>query len=228
MRPLNSPNSASGIGSYDQLIQQYQQHQNQPQFRLQQMSAVGQPYRDQGMKSLQPLVTPDPYGLLGLLSVIRMSDPNLTSLALGIDLTTLGLNLNSADNLHKTFGSPWSDEPAKGDPEFNVPQCYYAKQPPPLNQAYFSKFQLDTLFYIFYSMPKDEAQLYAANELYNRGWFYHRDHRWWFMRVTNMEPLVKTNTYERGSYICFDPNTWETVRKVCIPRYIINLSILFF
>ncbi|XP_019177549.1 PREDICTED: probable NOT transcription complex subunit VIP2 [Ipomoea nil] len=213
LRPLNSPNSASGIGSYDQLIQQYQQHQNQPQFRLQQMSAVGQPYRDQGMKSLQPLVTPDPYGLLGLLSVIRMSDPNLTSLALGIDLTTLGLNLNSADNLHKTFGSPWSDEPAKGDPEFNVPQCYYAKQPPPLNQAYFSKFQLDTLFYIFYSMPKDEAQLYAANELYNRGWFYHREHRLWFMRVTNMEPLVKTNTYERGSYICFDPNTWETVRK---------------
>nr|GMD15799.1 probable NOT transcription complex subunit VIP2 isoform X1 [Ipomoea batatas] len=137
LRPLNSPNSASGIGSYDQLIQQYQQHQNQPQFRLQQMSAVGQPYRDQGMKSLQPLVTPDPYGLLGLLSVIRMSDPNLTSLALGIDLTTLGLNLNSADNLHKTFGSPWSDEPAKGDPEFNVPQCYYAKQPPPLNVSYF-------------------------------------------------------------------------------------------
>lgn len=136
LRPLNSPNSASGIGSYDQLIQQYQQHQNQPQFRLQQMSAIGQPYRDQGMKSLQPQVTPDPYGLLGLLSVIRMSDPNLTSLALGIDLTTLGLNLNSADNLHKTFGSPWSDEPAKGDPEFNVPQCYYAKQPPPLNVSY--------------------------------------------------------------------------------------------
>ncbi|KAF3657869.1 hypothetical protein FXO38_13491 [Capsicum annuum] len=62
-------------------------------------------------------------------------------------------------------------------------------------------------------MPKDEAQLYAANELYNRGWFYHREHRLWFMRVANMEPLVKTNAYERGSYICFDPNTWETIRK---------------
>ena len=75
----------------------------------------------------------DPFGLLGLLSVIRMSDPDLTSLALGIDLTTLGLNLNSTENLHKTFGSPWSDEPAKGDPEFSVPQCYYAKQPPQLH-----------------------------------------------------------------------------------------------
>ncbi|GAV71406.1 NOT2_3_5 domain-containing protein [Cephalotus follicularis] len=214
LRPLNSPNSVSGIGSYDQLIQQYQQHPNQSQFRLQQMSAVNQSFRDQNMKSMQAAQsTPDPFGLLGLLSVIRMSDPDLTSLALGMDLTTLGLNLNSTENLHKTFGSPWSDEPAKGDPEFNVPQCYYAKQPPVLHQGYFSKFTMDTLFYIFYSMPKDEAQLYAAYELYNRGWFYHKEHRLWFIRVPNMEPLVKTNTYERGSYHCFDPNSFETIRK---------------
>ncbi|KAE9459771.1 hypothetical protein C3L33_08324, partial [Rhododendron williamsianum] len=152
LRPLNSPNTVSGMGSYDQLIQQYQ-HQNQSQFRLQQMSGLNQSYRDQGVKSMQSAqAAPDSFGLLGLLSVIRMSDPDLTSLALGIDLTTLGLNLNSTENLHKTFGSPWSDEPAKGDPEFI--------------QSYFLKFPMDTLFYIFYSMPKDEAQLFAANELY--------------------------------------------------------------
>ncbi|XP_043701972.1 probable NOT transcription complex subunit VIP2 [Telopea speciosissima] len=214
LRPLNSPNSVSGIGSYDQLIQQYQQHQNQSQFRLQQMSAVNQSFRDQGPKSMQvPQAVPDRFGLLGLLSVIKMSDPVLMSLALGIDLTTLGLNLNSTDNLHKTFGSPWSDEPAKGEPEYSVPECYYTKPPPVLHQMYFSKYQLETLFYVFYSMPKDEAQLYAANELCNRGWFYHKENRLWFIRITNMEPLVKTNTYERGSYLCFDPNTWETVRK---------------
>lgn len=130
------------------------------------------------MKSMQTAQsTPDPFGLLGLLSVIRMSDPDLTSLALGIDLTTLGLNLNSSENLHKTFGSPWSEEPAKGDPEFSVLQCYYAKPPPALHvrhyffsfiflcpyfllfmwanscvvqQGYFAKFTLETLFYIFY------------------------------------------------------------------------------
>ncbi|CAL5349282.1 unnamed protein product [Camellia sinensis] len=214
LRPLNSPNTVSGMGSYDQLIQQYQQHQSQSQFRLQQMSGVNQSYRDQGVKSMQaPQAAPDPFGLLGLLSVIRMSDPDLTSLALGIDLTTLGLNLNSTENLHKTFGSPWSDEPAKCDPEFNVPQCYYVKQLAILNQSYFMKFPMDTLFYIFYSMPKDEAQLCAAYELYNRGWFYHRELRLWFARVSNVEPLVKTNTYERGSYICFDPNAWETICK---------------
>ncbi|KAM5583843.1 putative NOT transcription complex subunit VIP2 [Rosa sericea] len=214
LRPLNSANTVSGMGSYDQLIQQYQQHQNQSQFRLQQMSPVNQSFRDQGIKSMQTSQSaPDPFGLLGLLSVIRMSDPDLTSLALGIDLTTLGLNLNSTENLHKTFGSPWSDEPAKGDPEFSVPQCYYAKQPPALHQGYFSKFSVETLFYIFYSMPKDEAQIHAANELYNKGWFYHKEHHLWIARVPNMEPLVKTSTYERGSYHCFDPNTFEIVRK---------------
>jgi CCR4-NOT transcription complex subunit 2 len=213
---LRPPNTVSGIGgSYDQLMQQYQQHQNPSQFRLQQLSGVSQlsyNSREQGIKSMQQAAS-DPFGLLGLLSVIRMSDPDLTSLALGIDLTTLGLNLNSSENLHKMFCSPWSEEPAKGDPEFNVPQCYFAKQPLILSLCYFSKFQLDTLFYIFYSMPKDEAQLYAANELYTRGWFYHREHRLWFMRAQNVEPLVKTNVYERGTYISFDPNTWETIRK---------------
>eukprot|EP00268_Persea_americana_P042903 TRINITY_DN4298_c0_g1_i6.p1 TRINITY_DN4298_c0_g1~~TRINITY_DN4298_c0_g1_i6.p1 ORF type:complete len:649 (-),score=126.07 TRINITY_DN4298_c0_g1_i6:356-2302(-) len=214
LRPLNSPNSVSGIGSYDQLIQQYQHQQNQSQFRLQQMSAVSQSYRDQSLKSKQgTLPSPDKFSLLGLLGVIRNHDPDLASLSLGIDLTTLGLNLNSPDNLHKTFGSPWSDEPAKGDPEHVVPECYYTKPPPQLHQGYFAKFQLATLFYIFYSMPKDEAQLYAAIELYNQGWVYHREHHLWYVRVANMEPLVKTNAYERGSYLCFNPNTWETVRK---------------
>lgn len=49
---------------------------------------------------------------------------------------------------------------------------------------------------------------------YKRGWFYHKEHRMWYIRVPNMEPLVKTNTYERGSYHCFDPSTFETVRRV--------------
>ncbi|KAG6501893.1 hypothetical protein ZIOFF_041777 [Zingiber officinale] len=57
----------------------------------------------------------------------------LTSLSLGIDLTTVGLSLSSTDSLYKTFGSPWSDEPAKGELEDCSPTCYYAKTPPPLH-----------------------------------------------------------------------------------------------
>ncbi|KAJ4915308.1 NOT2 / NOT3 / NOT5 family [Raphanus sativus] len=213
LRSMNSANSITGLG-YDQPLQQYQHHQNSSQYRLQQMSAVGQPFRDLGLKPTMQVTTqsnPDRFGLLGLLNVIKMSDPDLTSLALGIDLTTLGLNLNSTENLHKTFASPWSNEPSKGDPEFSVPQCYYAKNPPPQHQGLFAKLLLETLFYVFYSMPKDEAQLYATNELYHRGWFYHKEHKLWFIRIG--EPLVKTNAYERGSYHCFDPSSFEIVQK---------------
>lgn len=122
---------------YDQPLQQYQHHQNASQYRFQQMSAIGQPFRDVGLKPMQVTQSnPDRFSLLGLLSVIKMSDPDLTSLALGIDLTTLGLNLNSTENLHKTFASPWSNEPSKGDPEFSVPQCYYNKNSPPLHVSH--------------------------------------------------------------------------------------------
>uniref|UniRef100_A0A0D9VYP7 NOT2/NOT3/NOT5 C-terminal domain-containing protein n=1 Tax=Leersia perrieri TaxID=77586 RepID=A0A0D9VYP7_9ORYZ len=214
LRPLNTPSQSSSLGSYEQLIQQYQQPQCQNPFRLQQVSSAAQSYRDQSQKSIQGGQAPhDPYGLMGLLGVIRMNDADLASLALGMDLTTLGLNLNSPDNLYKTFGSPWSNEPAKGEPEFNIPACYSAEQPPPLQPIHFQKFQTSTLFYIFYSMPKDEAQLCAANELYNRGWFYHKVARAWLTKIPNVEPMVKTPQYERGSYGCFDPNNWETIRK---------------
>lgn len=52
--------------------------------------------------------------------------------------------------------------------------CY--RQPPPrLKSGYFSKFQQETLFYIFYSMPADEAQVFAADELASRGWWFHKE-----------------------------------------------------
>uniref|UniRef100_A0ACD5WRW3 Uncharacterized protein n=1 Tax=Avena sativa TaxID=4498 RepID=A0ACD5WRW3_AVESA len=122
LRTLNSQSQTSSLGSYEQLLQQYQQPQTQSPFRLQQMSSGTQSYRDQSLKIIQGGQTPpDPYGLLGLMGVIRMHDADLASLALGIDLTSLGLNLNSPDNLYETFGSPWSNEPAKGDPDFQNP-----------------------------------------------------------------------------------------------------------
>lgn len=44
------------------------------------------------------------YGLLGMLHVIRMGNPDLTTLALGLDLTTLGLNLNSPEYVLRLCG----------------------------------------------------------------------------------------------------------------------------
>ncbi len=55
-----------------------------------------------------------------------------------------------------------------------VPECY-RHSPARLQPGYLSKFQVDTLFYIFYSMPNDEAQVLAADELRSRGWLFHKE-----------------------------------------------------
>ncbi|AQK86827.1 putative NOT transcription complex subunit VIP2 [Zea mays] len=213
LRPANSPSLSTNSGVYEQFMQKYHQPQTQNSLRLQAASGPQQ-YKDQSQKSVQGTqAVPDPYSLLGLLSLIRMKEPGPTTLALGIDLTSLGLNLNSQDNLYKTFGSPWSSEPAVGEPDYQIPACFSAEPPPALQPFHFQKFHPLTLFYIFYSMPKDAAQLYAANELYNKGWFYHKDYRVWLTRAPNSAPLVKTPLHERGSYICFDPSIWDTVHK---------------
>lgn len=48
-----------------------------------------------------------------------------------------------------------------------------------LKLTHFSKFQLETLLYIFYAMPKDALQAYAAEELYRREWRYHKEMKLW-------------------------------------------------
>mmetsp|Transcript_18667 Transcript_18667/g.61059 ORF Transcript_18667/g.61059 Transcript_18667/m.61059 type:complete len:101 (+) Transcript_18667:1516-1818(+) len=83
-----------------------------------------------------------------------MTNADLNTLALGSDLTTLGLNLNSSECLYSTFASPWAEAPTTREPQFSLPMCYYM-QPPPLKTSHLSKFQLETLFYIFYAMPRD-------------------------------------------------------------------------
>lgn len=77
--------------------------------------------------NIPPTMVKDQFGMVGLLTFIRAAetDPNLVSLALGQDLTTLGLNLNSPDNLYPTFGGPWSDAPCRSqDLDYNVPPEY--------------------------------------------------------------------------------------------------------
>ena len=85
--------------------------------------------------------------------------------------------------------------------------CYYM-QPPALKTGHLSKFQLETLFYIFYALPKDVLQAYAAQELYSREWRYHGELKLWFKRAGPSDgianPLGGT-----PQYLYFDINSWE-------------------
>lgn len=71
--------------------------------------------------------------------------------------------------------------------------CYY-NQPPVLKTTHLSKFHLETLFYIFYSMPKDVLQAYAAQELYSRDWRYHVELKIWLKRATAADTALLAAT----------------------------------
>lgn len=160
----------------------------------------------------------DQFGMVGLLTFIRAAetDPNLVSLALGSDLTTLGLNLNSPDNLYPTFGGPFSEVPCRPqDIDFHVPLEYLTNVAirDKLAQVKLNRYGEDLLFYMFYTNGGDVLQLAAASELYNRDWRYHKEERVWVTRAPGMVPVEKTSTYERGTYYFFDAEKWRKVAK---------------
>ena len=154
------------------------------------------------------------YGLLGLLSVIRMTDADRNRLALGSDLTVLGLNLNATDGLYSTFGGPFTDKPTKAEPHYQLPMCYYM-QPLALKTGHLGKFALETLFYIFYALPKDVLQAYAAQELYAREWRYHAESKLWFKAASPADLAAisggdaRAPAQQRGEYVYFDTSAWE-------------------
>jgi NOT2 / NOT3 / NOT5 family len=161
----------------------------------------------------QPSIGPDGYGILGLLGVIRTPDRDLNVLALGTDLTTLNLNLNTAEPLHASFAHPWTDAPATKEPALTLPSSYRVPQPA-LKTGHFSKFSVGTLIYIFYSMPRDVLQAYAAQELYNREWRFHRDTKLWFRKESmTVAPAAGSAAAAAAAgtseYVYWDVSVWE-------------------
>ncbi|XP_066154207.1 CCR4-NOT transcription complex subunit 2 isoform X1 [Euwallacea fornicatus] len=160
----------------------------------------------------------DQFGVVGLLAFIRAaeSDPNLVSLALGQDLTALGLNLNSPENLYTSFGGPWADHPCRPqDVDFHVPPEYLINHAirNKLAPMKLSLYKEDVLFFMFYTSVGDVLQIAAATELYSREWRYHMEEKVWITQVPGMVLLEKTPTYERGTYYFFDVQSWRKVPK---------------
>uniref|UniRef100_A0A6B2E818 Putative ccr4-not transcription complex subunit 2 n=1 Tax=Phlebotomus kandelakii TaxID=1109342 RepID=A0A6B2E818_9DIPT len=158
------------------------------------------------------------FGMVGLLTFIRAaeSDPNLVSLAMGQDLTTLGLNLNSPENLYPAFGGPFSDQPCRPqDIDFHVPPEYLVNMSirDKLAQPVLKKYKDDLLFFLFYTNVGDVMQLAAAAELHSRDWRYHIEEKVWISRLPGINHYDKNGTTERGTYYYFDAQNWRRVVK---------------
>ncbi|KAF9426983.1 general negative regulator of transcription subunit 5 [Entomortierella beljakovae] len=83
--------------------------------------------------------------------------------------------------------------------------AYYPQSPPPglfESPAMFEKFDIDTLFFIFYYQQGTYQQYLAARELKKQSWRFHKKYLTWFQR--HEEPKAITDDYEQGTYIYFD------------------------
>ncbi|KAL8921363.1 MAG: hypothetical protein Q9172_004056 [Xanthocarpia lactea] len=163
----------------------------------------------------------DKFGLAGLLANVRSPDADTAALAIGQDLTQLGMDLNSPEPLHHTFPGPFGPPSAHPyQPSYTLPDCYTVDNAPPPRHK-LPGFADETLIWIFYFQPRDIMQEFAASELTNRNWRYHKDMRMWLTKDTAMgEPVVSAGGEgERGSYIVFNPRTWQRNRVETELRY---------
>ncbi|KAH7885203.1 hypothetical protein F5I97DRAFT_1347054 [Phlebopus sp. FC_14] len=164
----------------------------------------------------------DRWGLLGLLAIIKNAgvdvDGGLSSV--GTDLGAVGLDMGYEGNLYSTFITPWADQSAARsvEPDFHLPSCYNVQAPPP-GPSKAVAFSDETLFYMFYSSPRDALQEVAAQELWNRNWRYHKDLRIWITKESGSAPSTKIPGGEAGSYTWWDPESWGKERKEMTVRY---------
>lgn len=80
-------------------------------------------------------------------------------------------------------------------PDFRIPDCYIMENLPPVNVQALKNFPEKVLFYIFFNMHHERAQVQAAKQLTERGWTYDEETMKWFKKKSS-------NT------IVFDPINW--------------------
>lgn len=119
------------------------------------------------------------YGLRGLRDVIRKEDRALAEVALGQDLTQLGLELKIS-SIVSTIGLPFADVPTSRQPIDDLPAVFRVRVPG-LRSGHLSRMDETSLIFAFYSLPRDMIQLAAARELYQRGWLLHTETRIWVL-----------------------------------------------
>jgi CCR4-NOT transcription complex subunit 2 len=162
------------------------------------------------------------YGLPGFLVTIDPLHPDYNPLAMGQDLTQIGLDLSRPDSspLYPTFATPFADPTARPIvPEFELPTSYKVNNVPPL-MSKIANFSDDTLFAIFYQFPRDVLQELAAQELFSRDWRFHTQLRQWMQKDTRYGPPTHINArQERGYYVFFDAMTWSRNTREFLLHY---------
>lgn len=162
--------------------------------------------------------------LKGLMDILFRGDKDTKDLVLGSNISSSSHRSNQVPSglLFSNFDSPWTDsspyETISPDSPYSLPPCYTVNSPPPATKK-MNFFSEETLFYIFYALPKDLLQEAAAQELFNRDWRYHKELKLWVTKEPGTEPITKSAAFERSTFVFFDPTTWKKMKREFVLVY---------
>jgi CCR4-NOT transcription complex subunit 3 len=123
------------------------------------------------------------------------------------------VDVRSAENLFRTDLTPHDYTQALQsalslipDPPYDAPDCP-AHDPAKLNirllhPDFFTRFDLSTLFFIFFFRPGTSQQYFAIRELRRRDWIFHTEQQTWFRRIG--EPIERTAVSETARFEYFE------------------------
>ena len=164
------------------------------------------------------------WGMKGYAAMQDGNNTEVRNLLRGQDLSALGLSINSDSPLLTTYTGPFASSnahpPRPLDSDVTTPDCYTVKKVAPL-QSRINGFMDETLFYVFYTMPRDYMQIMVAQELMERKWRYHIQLKQWLMRdeSTNPPVVLEDKVSEQGYYIFWDTEVWKKIRRPFTLRY---------
>ena len=178
----------------------------------------------------------DKYGLHALHDILSMKYSDLTTLSLGYDIRSLGLQFGTnskeasegddvvvthpEESLYPNFRDSWNSNrgPSKLSPliapSFQVDPAVLSPSKL-LDVDRLSALHASTLLYIFYTYAKDVIQLAAAAELHKRNWTFDSTKGVWF-HTENQTDRPKNSRKEEqanGQYVAFNPHSWCSERR---------------
>ncbi|PPJ52673.1 hypothetical protein CBER1_10566 [Cercospora berteroae] len=207
-------------------------------------------------KRWDDLTETERYGMAGLMSQLearraiesnQAMDETLpvwtrnTAFLMGQETPDFGMDLNNPEPLYPTFSVFGTRTPSDSFydfrdqytvPSFHVPPAYTVNNVPEMASR-MPAFSDETLFCIFYQMPRDIMQEMAATQLNQRDWRWHKVLRKWLQKDTReanagaaptlvdhtngapigQEPIRINERSERGVYIFFEEQDWKRERR---------------
>lgn len=115
-----------------------------------------------------------------------------------------GFALSSAVGQIQDTGFEAETEKEENDDSFPYPKHAMMKL---LQPEFFSKYDLDTLFFIFFYLTGTSLQYFAGRELKKRSWVFHKQYQTWFRLVE--EPTETKEDYQVGKFEYFDHGSDE-------------------